>query len=179
MSRLVADLFSHPSSTGALLIAGKTTVVYLFLVAGLRLLGKRELGQMNIYDLVLVIVLANSVQNAMVGDDNTLVGGLIAATVLLLLNRLFTLLIDRSPRLERHLVGQPLLILNDGHLLRDRMRREGVTTEQVQAALREHGLDRLDQARMCVLEVDGTISVVPKDSRVLRSRRHFRALRLP
>ena len=162
-----------------LAIAGKTTVIYLFLVAGLRLLGKRELGQMTIYDLVLVIVLANSVQNAMVGDDTTLVGGLVAATVLLFLNRLFTLVIGRSTRLEHYLVGQPLLILNDGQLIRDRMRKEGVTVEQVQAALREHGLERLDQAHMCVLEVDGTISVVPKDAAVYRSRRHFRALRLP
>ena len=173
------DVFSRPSLPGMLAIAGKTAVIYLFLVAGLRLLGKRELGQMTIYDLVLVIVLANSVQNAMVGDDTTLVGGLVAATVLLLLNRLFTLVIGRSTRLEHYLVGQPLLILNDGQLIRDRMRKEGVTVEQVQAALREHGLERLDQAHMCVLEVDGTISVVPKDAAVYRSRRHFRALRLP
>jgi uncharacterized membrane protein YcaP (DUF421 family) len=99
--------------------------------------------------------------------------------VLLILNRLLTLLIGRSAKLEHSLVGQPLLILNDGHLLRDRMAKEGVTTEQVQAALREHGLERLDQAHMCVLEVDGTISVVPKEATVLRTRHHFRALRLP
>jgi uncharacterized membrane protein YcaP (DUF421 family) len=173
------DVFSRPSLPGLLAITGKTAIVYLFLVIGLRLLGKRELGQMTIYDLVLVIVLANSVQNAMVGEDTTLVGGLMAATVLLLMNRLFTLVIGRSARLEHYLVGQPLLILNDGKLIRDRMRKEGVTADQVQAALREHGLERLDQARMCVLEVDGSISVVPKDASVYRSRRHFRALRLP
>src|SRR5712692_9044467 len=91
------DVFSRPSLPGMLAIAGKTAVIYLFLVAGLRLLGKRELGQMTIYDLVLVIVLANSVQNAMVGDDTTLVGGLVAATVLLMLNRVFTFLLNRFP----------------------------------------------------------------------------------
>jgi uncharacterized membrane protein YcaP (DUF421 family) len=177
--RWVAEVFSHPSLGGLLVITGKTAMVYLFLVLGLRLLGKRELGQMNLYDLVLVIVLANSVQNAMVGDDTTLVGGLVAATVLLLLNRLITVAMSRSRRLERYLVGQPLLIVNQGHCLEERMRREGVTREQVLAALREHGLHRLDQAQLCVLEVDGTISVVPEESPIYRTRRHFRALRLP
>jgi uncharacterized membrane protein YcaP (DUF421 family) len=173
------DVFTHPTPHGLLIVAAKTTVVYLFLVIGLRLLGKRELGQMTIYDLVLIIVLANSVQNAMVGDDTTLMGGIVAATVLLVLNRLFTLALGRSRRLERYLVGQPLLIVNNGQLMRDKMQKEGVTAEQVKAALREHGLHRLDQARMCVLEVDGTISVVPEEATVYRTRRHFKALRMP
>jgi uncharacterized membrane protein YcaP (DUF421 family) len=175
----LSDVFTHPDPHGLLLVALKTTIVYLFLVVGLRLLGKRELGQMTIYDLVLIIVLANSVQNAMVGDDNTLLGGLVAAAVLLFWNRLFTLVLERSPRLEHYLVGQPLLILNNGHLMKDRIMKEGVTVEQVKAALREHGLHRLDQARMCVLEVDGTISVVPEDATVYRSRHHFKTLRMP
>jgi len=179
ISHWLNDVFTHPDPHGLLLVAFKTTIVYLFLVAGLRLLGKRELGQMTIYDLVLIIVLANSVQNAMVGDDNTLAGGLVAATVLLFWNRLFTLVLAHSPRLEHYLVGQPLLIVNNGHLMRDRMQKEGVTVEQVRAALREHGLHRLEQARMCVLEIDGTISVVPEDATVYRTRHHFKALRLP
>src|SRR2546425_13130839 len=99
----IAAIFTHPNPASLLIVAAKTAVIYLFLVAGLRLLGKRELGQMTIYDLVLVIVLANSVQNAMVGDDTTLVGGLVAATVLLLLNRLFPLVIGRSTPLETYL----------------------------------------------------------------------------
>src|SRR5438067_13526383 len=108
----LATIFSHPNPPSLLLVAAKTAVVYFFLVTGLRLLGKRELGQMNIYDLVLLIVLANAVQNAMVGDDTTLGGGLVAAMTLLLLNRLFTLAMSRSRRLEHYLVGGPLLIVN-------------------------------------------------------------------
>src|SRR5205085_8655153 len=100
----LSALISTARLTALLIVAGKTTVVYLFLVAGLRLLGKRELGQMNIYDLVLIIVLANAVQNAMVGDDNTLLGGIVAATTLLVLNRLLTIIMVRSPRIERALV---------------------------------------------------------------------------
>src|ERR1700682_6304223 len=95
-------------------IALKTTVIYLFLILGLRLLGKRELGQMNIYDLVLIIVLGNAVQNAMMNGDNTLVGGLVAATVLLVANKLFGLLMHRSVKFERTMVGQPMLILING-----------------------------------------------------------------
>ncbi len=178
MEKFLQDVFSHPSPTGMLLIAGKTTAVYLFLVLGLRLMGKRELGQMNIYDLVLIIVLANAVQNAMVGDDNTLGGGLVAAITLLVLNRLFILVMSRSRRLEHRMAGEPLLILRDGTLLRDRMRREGITRDQVLAALREHGLSRIEDVAMAVLEVDGTISVVPREESVVRTRRHFRALRL-
>lgn len=173
-------VFSHPKTPqDALLIAAKTAIIYVFLVAGLRLLGKRELGQMTIYDLVLIIVLANAVQNAMVGDDTTLAGGLVAALTLLVMNRLFTFLMSRSDKLERFMVGEPLLIVNDGQILKDRCSKEGVTREQIMAALREHGIEHLDQTHMCVLEVDGAISVVPKDSTVHRTKRHFKALRLP
>jgi uncharacterized membrane protein YcaP (DUF421 family) len=179
LAKAAADIFAHSSPLDLLIVAAKTAIVYLFLVMGLRLMGKRELGQMNIYDLVLIIVLANAVQDAMLGEDTTLAGGLVSATTLLILNRIFTLVVLRSARLERYLLGQPLLILNDGVLLEEKMRREGVTREQVLAALREHGLSELEQAHMCVLEVDGTISVVPKEATTYRTRRHFRALRLP
>ncbi len=172
-------VFTHPSLHGALAIALKTTVIYFFLVIGLRLMGKRELGQMNIYDLVLIIVLANAVQNSMVGNDNSLVGGIVAAVTLLVWNRLFTLLMTRSERVERIMTGEPTLIVNDGKYIEAHMKREGVTPEQVMSALREHGIDRLEDAHMCVLEVDGTISVVPQNTPVQRTRHHYRALRLP
>src|ERR1017187_6928492 len=106
----LAAVFSHPDLAGALAIAGKTAIIYVFLVAGLHLLGKRELGQMTIYDLVLIIVLGNAVQNAMMNNDNSLCGGLIASTVLLISNRLLNLALRRSKRLERMMVGEPLLI---------------------------------------------------------------------
>jgi len=174
----LSEVFSHPDVFGALVIAGKTSVVYLFLVVGLRLLGKSELGQMTTYDLVLVVPLANSVQNAMVGPDTTLVGGLVAAATLLSVNRLLTFLLVRYPGLEQRLVGEPVLIVRNGRLLLDQMRKSGMTPELVMAAMREHGIGRLDDVRMSVLEVDGTVSVVPKEAIVRRTRRHFRALRI-
>jgi len=85
-SMSLSSVFDHPTLSGAAIIAAKTAVVYLFLVAGLRLFGKRELGQMSLYDLVLIIILGNAVQNAMINNDNTLVGGIVAAVVLFTLN---------------------------------------------------------------------------------------------
>ena len=179
MPHWMSDIITHPKSPAeAWAIAGNTAVIYFCLVLGLRVFGKRELGQMNIYDLVLIIVLANAVQNAMVGPDTSLLGGLIAAATLLVLNRIFTFVMARSDKLEKFMVGEPMLIVNDGEILKDRCAREGITREQVMAALREHGIERLEDAHMCVLEVDGSISVVPSGSAVHKTNRHFKALRL-
>lgn len=174
----LADVFTHPDPQGALAIAAKTTVIYVFLIIGLRLIGKRELGQMTIYDLVLIVVLANSVQNAMVGSDTTLAGGLVAALTLLILNRLFTLLLAHSSTLEMAMIGAPLVIAENGQLLPEQMKKEGVTPNLVYAAMREHSIGDLSEVRLAVLEVDGSISIVPKGALVHRTHRHFRALRI-
>jgi uncharacterized membrane protein YcaP (DUF421 family) len=176
---VVHQIFDAPSLHGAELIAAKTAVIYVFLIAGLRVLGKRELGQMSLYDLVMIIVLGNAVQNAMINNDNTLVGGLIAATVLLVLNRLFNALTLHSKSVEHLMVGEPVLIVSDGSMLMGPMKRQGITVDQVMAALREHGMDDVSQVHMAVLECDGTISVVPRGAKVLKTKRHFRAIRLP
>ncbi len=175
----LGHVFDHPDAAGALVIALKAAVVYAFLVAGLRLLGKRELGQMNLYDLVLIVVLGNAVQNAMMNGDNTLVGGLIAAGTLLVLNKALNMVIRRSRRVEKALVGHAVLILNEGRPMLPQMRAEGVSFDQLMQALREHGLTRPEEAHLAILEVDGTISVVPKGASVLQTKRHFKAIRLP
>ena len=168
-----------PGATDAAIIAAKTAVIYLFLIAGLRLLGKRELGQMSLYDLVMIIVLGNAVQNAMINNDNTLGGGVVAGTVLLVMNRLFNELTTRSKALEHVMIGEPVLIVSNGVPLAGPMKREGITIDQVMAALREHGLEDLSEVHACILEVDGAISVVPRRAEVLKTKRHYRGLRLP
>ncbi len=172
-------VFDYPDLRGAAVVAGRTAAVFVVLVVGLRLLGKRELGQMTVYDLVLLVVVGNAVQNAMVGKDTTLVGGLIAVGVLLFLNRTLAEVIRRSRRIEHVLVGEPVVLVSDGAFVQRSLDRQGITREQVFAALREHGMATLDQVRLAVLEVDGTISVVPIESTVFRARRHFKGLRLP
>jgi uncharacterized membrane protein YcaP (DUF421 family) len=178
VSSWLAAVFSHPDFAGALAIAGKTAVIYVFLVVGLRLLGKRELGQMSVYDLVLIVVIANAVQNAMVGDDNTLGGGLVAAITLLLLNRAMTWLMLARPEVREWMIGSPVLIARDGKPLQDVMRREGLTREHLLAAMREHGIGSMEDVQMAVLEVDGAISIVPKEASVHRSHKRFRGLRV-
>ena len=174
-----AHVFDHPSARGAAEIAAKTAVVYVVLVIGLRLLGKRELGQMSLYDLVLIVILGNAVQNAMLNTDNTLGGGLIAVAALLALNWALNQLLSRNRRLEHLLVGDPVLIVRDGRVLKHNLARQGLTREQLDTALREHGIEDPSHVHMAVLEVDGTISVVPRDAPVLRTRRHYRGIRLP
>ncbi len=174
----LASVFSHPNIMDALVIAGKTAVIYIFLIIGLRLLGKRELGQMTVYDLVLIVVIANSVQNAMVGSDTTLAGGLVAAITLLIINRFFTWLLIRHPEFRHMMLGVPVLVVRDGHFLYDAMRKEGITREHILAAMREHSIGSLDQIQMAVLEVDGSISIVPREAQVHHTRHRFKGLRV-
>jgi len=179
MSDFVSQVFDSPNAGGLAIIAAKTAVVFFVLLAGLRLLGKRELGQMNLYDLVLIVVLGNSVQNAMINGDNTLAGGIVSAATLLALSFFLNTVVLRSRRAENFLVGEPAVIVSDGQIVTTNMKREGITRDQLYAALREHGLDSLNQVRMAVLEADGTISVISTSISVPRTRRHYRGLRLP
>jgi len=144
-------------------IAGRTLVVMLFIVFAFRLLGKRQIGQMNVYDLVFIMALSNAVQNAMTKGSGDLAVGIVSAAVLLLAGRLFSALFVRAPKLEEHLIGSPTMLIHDGELVADHLRREHITEEQLMAALRQHGLNSVNQAELAVLEVDGTISIIPRD----------------
>jgi uncharacterized membrane protein YcaP (DUF421 family) len=170
----LGEVFSSPDGPTLLAIVGRSALIYVVVVTAMRLLGTRELGRLNAYDFVLVVVVANSVQNALVGGDNTLVGGLVSAATLFAINRLYTELLERFPALQRRLVGEPVVLVNDGHVRRAAMRRQGVTTDELHAALREHGLTDPKAVRLAVLEIDGDISVVPADVGVHRTHRRIR-----
>jgi len=142
-------------------IALRAAVIYLVILIGLRLAGKRELGQMTVFDLVVLLLLANAVQNAMVGPDTSLAGGVLAAVVLLVLNAVVARLRLRWPRLRRIVEGSPTLLVLRGEVIADHLRREGLDQETLEAALREHGVVDLSDVEMAILEIDGSISVVP------------------
>lgn len=144
-------------------IAARSAIVLVWLIVGIRILGKRQLGQMNLYDLVLVIALANSVQNAMTKGKGDLAVGVVSAGVLLLGGRLLTAILMQSPGWEPVLLGTPTVVIHDGELLRDHLARERVTEDQVLTALRQHGLTHPAEVKLAVLEVDGSLSVVPRD----------------
>lgn len=139
----------------------RTAAIYLIILIGLRLAGKRELGQMTVFDLVVLLLLANAVQNAMVGPDTSLAGGILAALVLLVLNTVLARLRLRWPQLRRIVEGSPTLLVLHGEVIADHLRREGLDLETLEASLREHGIADLHDVEMAVLEIDGSISVVP------------------
>ena len=163
----------------ALEIAARTAIIYVALFLALRAAGKREIGQMTTFDLVLILLVANAVQNAMVGPDTSLTGGLIAAAVLIGGNALVDRAAGRIPWLRRTVVGVPTLLVKDGQLVIANLRREGIDADDVLMALREHGVGSLQDVQMAVLETDGSISVVPAGSSVTRTRRHARFVRKP
>jgi uncharacterized membrane protein YcaP (DUF421 family) len=152
----------------------RSLVVYVGLLIGLRIMGKRELGQMTVFDLVVILLIANAVQNAMVGSDTSLQGGLIAAAVLLLVNRAVSRLSYRWMFWGRLLEGSPTVLVQDGQYLESRLRKEGLEKGRIEMAMREHGIEGIDAVKLAVLETDGTISIVPNDSKVLRTKRSVR-----
>lgn len=158
-------------------VAVRSVVVYAVVLVGLRLMGKRQLGQMTPFDLVVILLIANAVQNAMVGPDTSLQGGIAAAIVLLVVNWVVARVRLLTPRVERTVQGTPTLLIRDGLVIDENLKREGLTPDDVRSALREHGLAHEREARFAYLEPDGAISVVPMGAPVLRSRKHVRQLK--
>jgi len=158
-------------------IVYRTAIVYIAIVIGMRLTGTRQLGQMTPFDLVLVLLIANAVQNAMVGPDTTIFGGVLAAATLLAANRFTASVTDRVPFLRRTFEGQPSLLLSDGTLIEAHVRRAGLSDDLVLQAIREHWFANLTDVKMAVLEVDGTISIVPAGAQSVRTRHRVRAVR--
>lgn len=156
-------------------IVYRSAIVYIAIVVGMRLTGSRQLGQMTPFDLVLILLIANAVQNAMVGSDVTILGGLAAAGTLLVANRLTAIATDRFPMFRHALEGQVILLLNDGSLIERNIAHAGLTDELVLQAIREHGFERADQVRMAVREIDGTVSIVPMGANTVRTRHRVRA----
>jgi len=155
-------------------VAVRTLAVYLVLVALLRLFGKRELGQMAPFDLVVVLLISNAVQNAMLGPDTSLTSGLLAAFVLLAANWAINRLALRSELVQRLISGQPVILINHGEFLDMNLRHEGLTREQVIAAMREYGVAEAEDVELAVLEVDGMISFVPASAGMQRTRKRIR-----
>lgn len=158
-------------------IVMRTAVVYTVILVGLRLSGKREIGQITVFDLVVLLLLANAVQNAMVGPDTSVGGGIVAAIVLLALSAIVVRARLRWPWIRRVLEGTPTLLVLHGQPLAAHLRSEGLDEETLEAALREHGIAQLRDVEMAVLEVDGSISVVPVGAETKRVRHRVRQFR--
>ncbi len=137
-------------------------VVYGFLLLLLRLSGKRQVGQLAPFDLVLLLVLSNAVQNSMNAGDNSLLGGMISAVTLIALNYGIGYLTYRNKRLEAVVEGRPQLLIHDGKVFEDVMARAQLTHHELNAALRQEGCASADEVQAAVLENNGAITVVPR-----------------
>jgi len=152
-----------PSAHVLLEILLRTATIYVVVLAGVRLSGKREVGQMTPFDLTLLLLISNAVQNAMTGPDTSLAGGVVAAATLLVLNYLVAEVSGGNRRFRKFVEGQPSLLVHDGQVIASHMAREHVSMDELQRALREHGIATASDVALAVLEVDGSISCLKYD----------------
>lgn len=157
---MLHDLFTLGIPVGEKLL--RTVAVYAFLLIGLRLSGKRELGQLNPFDLVVLLLLSNTLQNAIIGPDDSLAGGIVGATALLALNWLVVRYLYRHPAIERLLEGDVDVLIDRGELQQTRLERELITRDELEAAARRQGIEGLHAVETCRLEIGGALSFVPK-----------------
>lgn len=144
----------------------RSGIIYIIVLLGLRLLGKSHIGQLSILDFVLILLISNAVQNAMVGNDSSLLGGIIAAATLLLMNYLFTFIRMRFRKAGQLFEGNPSLLIHNGKILREHLEKEQLTEDELERVIREHGLEHSSNVKIAVMESDGTISVIPMSEEV-------------
>jgi uncharacterized membrane protein YcaP (DUF421 family) len=139
----------------------RTLVVYAAVLLGLKLAGKRELSQLNPFDLVVLLLLSNTVQNAIIGNDNSIIGGLFGAAVLLLTNHFLVRYLFKSGRLDA-VEGSPDVLVSGGKVMRDRLDEEMITVSELEAAARRQGIRSIADVEECRLETGGALTFVPK-----------------
>jgi uncharacterized membrane protein YcaP (DUF421 family) len=140
----------------------RPVVVYGFLVISLRLSGKRELVQLNPFDLVVLLTLSNTVQNAIIGDDNSVSGGLIGATSLLLVNYLVVRFLYNHRKLDQLIEGRADVLIDKGKVRTEHLKKELISMQQLAAAARKQGFDDLSEVEQCILEPGGTMTFIKK-----------------
>ena len=159
-----------------LIIVLRTLAVYIFMILAIRLFGKKELAQLSVIDLVFILLISNSVQNAMVGPDSSLTGGLIAAGSLFLANFTLKRLFYKNKSFSKLLQGESLLLIYEGVANVENCKKAQITIEELEAAVREHGAKDIQNVDLAILEVDGNISVISSEfqsrSKVAHPRKH-------
>lgn len=144
-------------------ISLRTTAVYLFIILALRVFGKKELSQLSMVDLVFILLISNSVQNAMVGPDSSLLGGLIAAGTLFAVNMIFKFILYRSKKISSIVQGEPLMLVHRGKVIVKNLSQQKISMEELNAAIREHGIAKIEDVDLAVLETDGNISMLSEN----------------
>lgn len=144
-----------------LLIVLSSLVVYLFIITAIRVFGKREISQLSVIDLVFILLISNAVQNAMVGGNiNYLIGGLIAAATLFIANYFLGELFYKSKKLSKIIQGEPLMLVYEGKPIKKHLDKAKISDDELEAEIREHGVENISYVNLAVLEIDGNISVL-------------------
>lgn len=138
----------------------RSAAVYLFMVIALRIFGKKELSQLNTADVILILLISNSVQNAMVGNNTTLWGGLVAATILFAINFILKKLIYRYKNFSNFMLEKPEILIHNGTLDFKKLSKLNITSDELKEAMREHGVEYFKDVKLAMLEIDGNISVI-------------------
>ena len=159
-AKIWSDLF-HPDISIIEKIL-RPVIVYFFLVIGLRLAGKRELAQLNPFDLIVLLTLSNTVQNAIIGNDNSVTGGLIGATTLLGVNYIVVRFLYKHPRIDRLVEGDPDLLIAGGQIKHERLKKELLTLSELESAAHKQGFGSLAEVERAVLEPGGTFAFIGK-----------------
>ena len=154
----------------------RSTAVYFFMVIALRLFGKKELSQLNTADVILILLISNSVQNAMVGNDTSLLGGLAAATVLFTINFILKKLMFKYPRFSDFMQEKPEILIHNGNLDFKTLSKLNITSDELKEAMREHGIEYFKDVKLAMLEIDGNISIISGDANLKQT--HYKRRRI-
>ena len=138
----------------------RSSSIYLFIVIALRLFGKKELAQLSVIDLVFILLISNSVQNAMVGPNTGLITGIVAAATLFIVNALMKYILYSSKPFSKLVQGEPVMLIHQGTVIEKNLRTQRLTQQELEAAVREHGVEHIEEVNLAVLEVDGNISIM-------------------
>lgn len=152
-------------------VALRSLAVYFFMFAAIRVFGKNQLSQLNAGDIVLLLLISNAVQNAMVGSNVSLEGGLVAALVLFGANFIVKKIIFKNPKVKSLIESDPVILIKDGVVDNVEMKNEDIGFDELEEAVREHGVEKIADVKLAVLEVDGNISVISMDNE--KSRTNF------
>ncbi|MCB0506714.1 MAG: DUF421 domain-containing protein [Chitinophagales bacterium] len=155
-------------------IAIRCIIIYLFLILLFRVFGKREMTQLSIADLILIILISNAVQNAMVGDDSSIYGGIVAAAVLFFLNKILSYLLFRYKNIRKFIQSEPIMLIYNGKYIRNNIDKVMITEEELEQVLREHGINNIHDVSLSMLETDGNISIISGKDEQLKKSKHNR-----
>ena len=158
-----------------LIVAGSSAAVYIFLILAIRLFGKKEFSQLSVFDIVFILLISNAVQNSMIAADFSFWGGVTSAVTLFLINFIFKNVIYKIPKVSEWVQGHPIMLIYDGKVIPDNMKKAKVSIPELEEATREHGVESIDEVSLAVLELDGSISIVAGDhtSHFRRKRRRY------